>query len=94
MHVQPHACKMHVQSTHACTCRSVNYLPSLSIPTLVQPVSCSVLTFACSGESGAGKTESAKLLVAQLMELSQSRSVLEQKIVQVSKCVESISHIC
>lgn len=37
----------------------------------------------CSGESGAGKTESAKLIVSQLMELSQSRSLLEQRILQV-----------
>lgn len=36
-----------------------------------------------SGESGAGKTESCKLLVAHLIELSRAKSVLEQRILQV-----------
>ena len=36
-----------------------------------------------SGESGAGKTESCKFIVAELVELSHSKSVLEQKILQV-----------
>lgn len=35
-----------------------------------------------SGESGAGKTESCKFIVAELMELSHSKSVLETKILQ------------
>ena len=37
-----------------------------------------------SGESGAGKTESAKLLISQLVELSKGTSQLEQQILQVS----------
>ena len=37
----------------------------------------------CSGESGAGKTESAKLLISQLVELSRGTSQLEQQILQV-----------
>ena len=36
-----------------------------------------------SGESGAGKTESAKLLIGQLVELSRGTSQLEQQILQV-----------
>ena len=36
-----------------------------------------------SGESGAGKTESAKLLISQLVELSRGTSQLEQQILQV-----------
>lgn len=36
-----------------------------------------------SGESGAGKTESAKLLISQLVELSKGTSQLEQQILQV-----------
>ena len=37
-----------------------------------------------SGESGAGKTESCKLLVAHLIELNHVKSVLEQRILQAS----------
>ena len=36
-----------------------------------------------SGESGAGKTESAKFLIGQLVELSKGTSQLEQQILQV-----------
>ena len=39
----------------------------------------------CSGESGAGKTETAKLLISQLVELSKGTSLLEQQILQVCK---------
>ncbi|XP_058877956.1 unconventional myosin-Ic-like [Acipenser ruthenus] len=37
-----------------------------------------------SGESGAGKTESTKLLLRQIMELCKANSQLEQQILQVS----------
>lgn len=40
--------------------------------------------FPFSGESGAGKTESTKLLLRQLMELCRANSQLEQQILQVS----------
>ena len=37
----------------------------------------------CSGESGAGKTESCKFIVGHLTELSHAKSLTEQKIIQV-----------
>lgn len=43
---------------------------------------CNIVFF--SGESGAGKTESTKLLLRQLMELCRANSQLEQQILQVS----------
>lgn len=39
-----------------------------------------------SGESGAGKTETCKFIVRELVELSHGKSVLEQKILQVNNC--------
>ncbi|XP_035665893.1 myosin-IIIb-like [Branchiostoma floridae] len=39
-----------------------------------------------SGESGAGKTESTKLLIRQLLQLCQGTSQLEQQILQVNPC--------
>lgn len=38
---------------------------------------------AFSGESGAGKTESSKLLIKQIVHLSKDYSTLEQQIIQV-----------
>ena len=40
----------------------------------------------CSGESGAGKTESTKLLIKQLIELCKGNTQLEQQILQVGTC--------
>lgn len=39
--------------------------------------------FLCSGESGAGKTESTKLLLQHIMNLCKGNSQLEQQILQV-----------
>lgn len=38
----------------------------------------------CSGESGAGKTESTKLIIKQLVELCRGNTQLERQILQVS----------
>ena len=46
-----------------------------------------------SGESGAGKTESAKLLISQLVELSRGTSQLEQQILQVL-CTSILNLFC
>lgn len=45
-----------------------------------------------SGESGAGKTESCKFIVAELIELSHGKSVLEQKILQVNPLLEAFGN--
>ena len=43
-----------------------------------------VTFYVCSsGESGAGKTESCKFMIAQLVELSQGKTTLEQSIIKV-----------
>ncbi|KAL5482212.1 hypothetical protein EMCRGX_G022508 [Ephydatia muelleri] len=45
-----------------------------------------------SGESGAGKTESCKHIVAHLIELSRVKSVLEQRILQVNPLLEAFGN--
>ncbi|NXK40090.1 MYOI protein, partial [Piprites chloris] len=45
-----------------------------------------------SGESGAGKTESAKLLLQQIMNLCKCNSQLEQQILQVSPLLEAFGN--
>ncbi|GAB1604939.1 myosin-IIIb-like [Argonauta hians] len=45
-----------------------------------------------SGESGAGKTESTKLLIKQLMVLCNGRNHLEQQIIQVNPLLESFGN--
>lgn len=44
------------------------------------------LLFLGSGESGAGKTESTKLLLQHIMNLCKGNSQLEQQILQVGHC--------
>ena len=47
-----------------------------------------VLFLFYSGESGAGKTESTKLLLRHIMELCRANSQLEQQILQVEYCIK------
>ena len=49
-------------------------------------------TLPYSGESGAGKTESTKLIIKQLIELSHGKTQLEQQIIQVSRYI--LSSVC
>lgn len=56
---------------HICNCRFVVIMIYLL-----------VLLF-CSGESGAGKTESTKFVVKQIIELCNGNTQLEQQILQV-----------
>ena len=51
------------------------------------------LMYCSSGESGAGKTESCKLMIAQLVELSQGKTTLEQSIIMVCLCVRLCVHV-
>ncbi|XP_031560735.1 myosin-IIIb-like [Actinia tenebrosa] len=45
-----------------------------------------------SGESGAGKTESTKFLISQIIELSQGNTQLEQQILQVNSLLEAFGN--
>jgi myosin-3 len=45
-----------------------------------------------SGESGAGKTESTKFIISQLIELCQGKTALEQRIIQVNPLLEAFGN--